>query len=163
MKGGRAPNAMTARRVEAKIVNPLLGTRIPLPRYATDGAAGLDLRACIEEPFTLAPGETRLVPSGLAVHIVDPGLAAVVIPRSGLGMRHGLVLSNLVGLIDSDYHGEIGIGVWNRGAEPFTIHPGDRICQMVFVPVVQADLEVVEEFSVTSARGEGGFGHTGRR
>jgi dUTP pyrophosphatase len=148
-------------RIELRIVNPLLGSRIPLPAYATAGAAGLDLRACIPEALTLAPGETRLVPSGLALSIADPGLAAVVIPRSGLGMKHGLVLSNLVGLIDSDYHGEVGIGVWNRGSEPFTIQPGDRICQMLFVPVVRAELTVVEAFSAASARGEGGFGSTG--
>jgi dUTP pyrophosphatase len=150
-----------ARKVEVRIVNPLLGTRIPLPAYATAGSAGLDLRACIEEPVTLCPGQTRLVPSGIAISIADPGLAAIVIPRSGLGMKQGLVLSNLVGLIDSDYHGEVGIGVWNRGTEPFTVRPGDRICQMVFVPVVQAELVVVEEFSAASGRGEGGFGHTG--
>ncbi|MEW6488982.1 MAG: dUTP diphosphatase [Thermodesulfobacteriota bacterium] len=149
-------------RIELRIVSPLLGSRIPLPAYATEGAAGLDLRACIPEALTLAPGETRLVPSGLALSIADPGLAAVVIPRSGLGMKHGLVLSNLVGLIDSDYHGEVGIGVWNRGSEPFTIQPGDRICQMLFVPVVRADFAVVEAFSADSARGEGGFGSTGR-
>jgi len=150
------------RRVEAKVVNPLLGTRIPLPAYATCGSAGLDLRACLDEPVTLVPGATHLVPSGLAISIADAGLAAVVIPRSGLGMKHGIVLSNLVGLIDSDYHGEIGIGVWNRSREPFTIHPGDRICQMVFVPVVQAEFTIVEEFSADSARGDGGFGSTGR-
>lgn len=162
MTAGRRPPVAAARRVEAKVVNPMLGTRIPLPGYATEGSAGLDLRACLDDEVTLAPGQTRLIPSGLAIHIADPGLAAVVIPRSGLGMKHGLVLSNLVGLIDSDYHGEIGIGVWNRSAEPFTIRPGDRICQMVFVPVVRAELEVVEEFSESSARGAGGFGHTGR-
>ncbi len=150
------------RQVELKIVNPLLGTAIPLPAYATPGSAGLDLRACLAEPVTLAPGEARLVPSGLALSIADPGLAAVIIPRSGLGMKHGIVLSNLVGLIDSDYHGEVGIGVWNRSAEPFTIHPGDRICQMVFVPVVQVEFAVVGEFTADSARGEGGFGSTGR-
>lgn len=149
-------------RIELRIVNPLLGTRIPLPAYATAGSAGLDLRACIPQPLTLAPGETRLVPSGLALSIADPGLAAVVIPRSGLGMKHGLVLSNLVGLIDSDYHGEVGIGVWNRGSEPFTIEPGDRICQMLFVPVVRAEFALVETFSGDSARGAGGFGSTGR-
>ncbi len=149
------------RKVEVRIVNPLLGTRIPLPTYATAGAAGLDLRACLEEPVTLGPGETRLVPSGIALSIADPGLAAMVIPRSGLGMKHGVVLSNLVGLIDSDYHGEVGIGVWNRGTNSFTIRPGDRVCQMVFVPVIQAELVVVEDFSAGSARGEGGFGHTG--
>ncbi|MDW7710596.1 MAG: dUTP diphosphatase [Deferrisomatales bacterium] len=153
----------SARKVEVRILNPLLGTRIPLPAYATAGAAGLDLRACLEEPVAVGAGETRLIPSGLALSIADPGLAAVMIPRSGLGMRHGLVLSNLVGLIDSDYHGEVGIGVWNRSSEPFTVHPGDRICQMVFVPVVQAELVVVDEFSASSARGAGGFGHTGVR
>jgi dUTP pyrophosphatase len=149
-------------KIEVKAVNPLLGSRIPLPSYATPGAAGLDLRACIEAPLEVGPGETALVGSGLAISIADPGFAAVVIPRSGLGMKHGIVLSNLVGLIDSDYHGEVGIGVWNRSAQPFTIHPGDRICQMIFVPVVQARLELVEEFTAESTRGEGGFGHTGR-
>jgi dUTP pyrophosphatase len=150
------------RRVEAKVVNPLLGTKIPLPAYATDGSAGLDLRACLDEPVILGPGETQLIPSGLAVSIADPGLAAVVIPRSGLGMKHGIVLSNLVGLIDSDYHGEIGIGVWNRSGRPFTIRPGDRVCQLVFLPVVQAEFSIVEHFTADSGRGEGGFGSTGR-
>jgi dUTP pyrophosphatase len=149
------------KKIETKIVNPLMGTKIPLPSRATEGSAGIDLRACIDEPIEISPGETRLIGSGLAISIQDENLAAVVIPRSGLGIRHGIVLGNLVGLIDSDYHGEIGIAVWNRGDQPFTIHPGDRMCQMVFVPVVQVELEIVDEFTRNSARGEGGFGHTG--
>ncbi|NLV24847.1 MAG: dUTP diphosphatase [Deltaproteobacteria bacterium] len=149
--------------VEAKIVNPLLGRTIPLPRYATEGSAGLDLPACIEKPLVLAPGRTEIVPTGMAVSIRDPGLMAVLAPRSGLGIKHGVVLANLVGIIDSDYHGEILVGLWNRGDCPFTVHPGDRICQMLFVPVVQAELRFVDEFSTASGRGSGGLGHTGRR
>jgi dUTP pyrophosphatase len=132
------------------------------PAYATPGAAGLDLRACLEAPLTLAPGEAQLVPTGLAIHIGDPGHAALILPRSGLGHRHGIVLGNLVGLIDSDYQGQVLVSVWNRGGEPFTIEPGDRIAQMVFVPVVQAEFAVVEEFE-ESARGAGGFGSSGRK
>jgi dUTP pyrophosphatase len=154
---------MPTTKIETKIVNPLMGTKIPLPNRATEGSAGLDLRACIEDSVEIAPGETRLIGSGIAISIHEKDVAAVVIPRSGLGIRHGIVLGNLVGLIDSDYHGEIGIAVWNRGDSPFTVHPGDRICQMVFVPVVQAELEIVDEFTRESARGEGGFGHTGRK
>ncbi len=148
--------------IRARVVNPLLGTRFPVPARATPGSAGLDLRACLEEPVTVGPGETVLVGSGIAVDIADPGVAALVLPRSGLGVRHGIVLGNLVGLIDSDYHGEIRIAVWNRGTEPFTVQPGERICQMIFVPVVPADLEVVDAFDRGTDRGAGGFGHTGR-
>src|SRR5271154_3433295 len=133
-----------------------------LPQYATPGAAGLDLRACIDAPVTLAPGDTQLVPSGIAIHLDDAGLAAVVLPRSGLGHKHGIVLGNLVGLIDSDYQGQIFVSVWNRSNEPFTIQPGERIAQLVVVPVVQVELQVVEDFA-TSARGAGGFGHSGRQ
>jgi dUTP pyrophosphatase len=139
-----------------------MGSEIPLPHYATSGSAGLDLRACLDAPLTLAPSETALIRSGFAIHIGDPELAAVVIPRSGLGHKHGIVMGNLVGLIDSDYQGELLISCWNRGSQPFTIEVGERIAQLVFVPVVQAQLEIVQEFK-TSARGAGGFGHSGRQ
>ena len=132
------------------------------PQYSTKGAAGLDLRACIDAPVELGPGGSALVPSGIAIHLADSGLAALVLPRSGLGHKHGIVLGNLVGLIDSDYQGQIFISVWNRGREPFTIEPGDRIAQMVFVPVVQTEFQVVEDFE-ESRRGAGGFGHSGRK
>jgi dUTP pyrophosphatase len=135
--------------------------RDALPQYSTAGAAGLDLRACIESPLTLAPGAAELVPSGIAIHLADPGLAAVVLPRSGLGHKHGIVLGNLVGLIDSDYQGQVMVSVWNRSKEPFTINPMDRIAQLVVVPVVQVKLNVVDEFSA-SERGAGGFGSTGK-
>ncbi len=153
----------TQPQIETKIVNPLLGSVFPLPSYATDGSAGLDLRACITEPLLLAPNETTVVGSGLAINILNPNLAAVLLPRSGLGVKHGIVLSNLVGLIDSDYQGEVRIGVWNRSQTAFTLEPGERLCQMVFVPVVQAELKIVTEFSTKSQRHEGGFGHTGRQ
>jgi dUTP pyrophosphatase len=133
----------------------------PLPQYATTGSAGLDLRACLDAPLELAPGQAKLIPTGLAIYLADPGLAAVVLPRSGLGHRHGIVLGNLVGLIDSDYQGELMVSCWNRSDEPFTLKPGERIAQLVVVPVVQVDLEVVEDFEA-SARGAGGFGHSGR-
>ena len=132
-----------------------------LPAYATPGSAGMDLRACIEAPLVLAPGHTELVPTGVSIHIGDPGLAAVILPRSGLGHKHGIVLGNLVGLIDSDYQGPLMVSCWNRGHEPFTLHPLDRLAQLVIVPVVQARFEVVESFE-ESARAEGGFGSTGR-
>jgi len=147
------------RRLELKILDPRI--RHDMPRYATHGAAGLDLRACIELPLTLAPGDSELVPSGIAIHLDDPGLAAVVLPRSGLGAKHGIVLGNLVGLIDSDYQGQVLVSVWNRGRESFTIQPMDRIAQLVVVPVVQVELHVVQEFAA-SERGAGGFGSTGR-
>ena len=149
------------RSIRLRVLDPRIGREFPLPRYETPGAAGLDLPACIDAPAQVAPGETLLVSSGIAVHVADPDLAAVVLPRSGLGHKHGIVLGNLVGLIDSDYQGEIGISVWNRGGEPFTIEPGDRIAQLVFLPVVRARFEVVDAFEETE-RGEGGFGHTGR-
>jgi len=152
---------MTRRSFDVRILNPLIGTTIPLPSHATDGSAGLDLRACLDEPVTLAPGHTSLIPTGLAVHIADPGLAAMILPRSGLGHRHGIVLGNLVGLIDSDYQGELMISCWNRGKDEFEITPGERIAQMVIVPVVQADFRLVEMFDA-SDRGSGGFGSTGR-
>jgi dUTP pyrophosphatase len=145
--------------LDVKILDPRL--RGSLPQYATGGAAGLDLRACIDKPLTLAPGAAELVPSGIAINLADPGLAAVVLPRSGLGHRHGIVLGNLVGLIDSDYQGQVMVSVWNRSAAAFTINPMDRIAQLVVVPVVQVKLNVVEEFSA-SQRGAGGFGSTGK-
>ena len=147
------------RRLEVRILDPRI--RQHLPHYATAGAAGLDLRACLDAPLELRPGDSKLVRSGLAIHLGDPGLAAVVLPRSGLGAKHGIVLGNLVGLIDSDYQGEVMVSVWNRGAHAFTIQPLERIAQLVVVPVVQVELAVVEEFAA-SARGAGGFGSTGR-
>ena len=148
--------------VQLRTLDPRLGREIPLPEYATDGSAGLDLRACIDRPTAIGPGETALVATGLAIHIADPGYAAMILPRSGLGHRHGIVLGNLVGLIDSDYQGEVLISCWNRGHEPFVVEPGERIAQLVVVPVARARFELVEEFTETS-RGTGGFGHTGRR
>jgi dUTP pyrophosphatase len=148
-------------KIQLKIIDQRLGTEFPLPHYATDGSAGMDMRACLDAPLELAPGETTLIPSGLAIHVADAGLAAVLLPRSGLGHKHGIVLGNLVGLIDSDYQGQVFVSCWNRGDEPFTIQPGERIAQMVIVPVVRADFEIVDEF-VSSDRGAGGFGHTGR-
>jgi dUTP pyrophosphatase len=145
--------------LDVKVLDPRL--RGSLPQYATSGAAGLDLRACIDKPVTLAPGASELVPSGLAIHLGDPGLAAIVLPRSGLGHKHGIVLGNLVGLIDSDYQGQIMVSVWNRGQAAFTIQPMERIAQLVVVPVVQVKLNVVEEFEA-SQRGAGGFGSTGK-
>jgi len=136
--------------------------RDQLPSYATSGSAGLDIRACIDAPITLQPGETKLIPSGMAIHLGDPGLAAVLIPRSGLGHKHGVVLGNLVGLIDSDYQGQVGVSLWNRGNDPFVVNPMERIAQMVIVPVVQVKLNVVESFG-ESARGAGGFGSTGKQ
>jgi len=149
------------RDVQLKILDSRIGKEIPLPEYATQGAAGMDLRACMEASLTVAPGETVLIPTGIAIHIEDPLLAAVILPRSGLGHKHGIVLGNLVGLIDSDYQGQLFISCWNRGVDSFTINVGDRIAQMVFVPVVQAALQIVDEFS-ESRRAQGGFGHTGR-
>ena len=147
--------------VKLKILDPRLGNEFPLPEYATHGAAGLDLRACLDGPLELAPGATELLPTGLAIHLDDPGLAAVLLPRSGLGHKHGIVLGNLVGLIDSDYQGQVFVSAWNRGTAAFTIQPGERIAQMVILPVVRARFEVVEDFEET-ARGAGGFGHSGR-
>jgi dUTP pyrophosphatase len=149
------------RSIELKILDSRIGASIPLPHYATDGSAGLDMRACIDDALTVAPGETVLVPSGLAIHIGDAGLAAVLLPRSGLGHKHGLVLGNLTGLIDSDYQGQVFVSIWNRGSKTYEIEPGERIAQMVFVPVEQVAFDVVEEFA-DSARGEGGFGHSGK-
>ena len=153
---------MNSHKIETKIMNPLIGTSIPLPSYATHGAAAMDLRACLETAMTVQPGETVFVPSGIAISIHDPGLVALLVPRSGLGIKHGIVLANTIGVIDSDYQGEIGIGIRNQGNGTYTIQPGERICQMMFVPVAQATLAVVEEFSQESARGARGFGHTGK-
>ncbi len=147
--------------IKLRILDPRLGTEFPLPDYATPGSAGLDLRACTDAPVELGPGRTELVPTGLAIHIADPGLAAVLLPRSGLGHKHGIVLGNLVGLIDSDYQGQVFVSAWNRGSQPFTIQPGERIAQMVVLPVVRARFEVVSSFD-QSERGDGGFGHSGR-
>jgi dUTP pyrophosphatase len=149
------------KKIALKILDPRLRGDFPLPAYATDGAAGLDLRACVDATLTLAPGDTQLIPTGLAIHIGDPSLAAVILPRSGLGHKHGIVLGNLVGLIDSDYQGQLLVSCWNRGKESFNIQPGERIAQLVFVPVVRADFDIVDEFEA-SDRGAGGFGHTGR-
>jgi dUTP pyrophosphatase len=149
------------RKLEVKILDPRIGRDMELPRRATSGSAGLDLRACIDAPLELEPGQTVLVPTGIAIHLGDPGLAAMLLPRSGLGHKHGIVLGNLVGLIDSDYQGQVMVSMWNRGDRAFTIVPGDRIAQMVVVPVVQVEFEVVEEFDA-STRGAGGFGSTGQ-
>ena len=149
------------RKLEVRILDPRVGRDMELPRRATSGSAGLDLRACLDAPLTLEPGKTELVPTGIAINLRDPGLAAVLLPRSGLGHKHGIVLGNLVGLIDSDYQGPLMISAWNRGRAAFTIQPLDRIAQMVIVPVVQVEFQVVEEFAA-SARGAGGFGSTGK-
>lgn len=154
-------NASQLRPLKVRILDARIGTTFPLPAYATGGSAGLDLRACLDGPLVLEPGRAQLIPTGLAIHIEDPGLAAVILPRSGLGHKHGIVLGNLVGLIDSDYQGQLLVSCWNRGQEPFTVQPGERIAQLVIVPVVQVALEVVEDFT-GSARGAGGFGHSGR-
>ena len=147
------------RRLDVRILDPRL--RDQLPGYATPGSAGLDLRACIAEPLTLNPGETELIPAGLAIHLADPGVAAVILPRSGLGHKHGIVLGNLVGLIDSDYQGQVFVSTWNRGSAPFVIQPMERLAQLVVVPVVQVALNIVDEFAA-SDRGAGGFGSTGK-
>lgn len=147
--------------IQLKILDSRIGESIPLPTYATDGSAGLDLRVCINEPIQIAPQETVLLPTGISIYIGDPKLAAVILPRSGLGHKNGIVLGNLVGLIDSDYQGELKISCWNRSSEHFTINPGERIAQLVFIPVVQAAFEFVNEFT-ESSRGEGGFGSSGR-
>ncbi|KGD84768.1 deoxyuridine 5'-triphosphate nucleotidohydrolase [Pantoea sp. PNA 14-12] len=150
------------KKIDVKILDARVGKAFPLPTYATPGSAGLDLRACIDDVMEIAPGTTTLIPTGLAIHIADPNLAAVILPRSGLGHKHGIVLGNLVGLIDADYQGQLMVSVWNRGQESFTLQPGDRMAQLVFVPVVQAEFNLVDEFDA-SLRGEGGFGHSGRQ
>lgn len=150
---------MTA--VDYKILDDRIGNSIPLPNYATDGSAGMDLRACIDNSMTIEPGQTSLIPTGIAIHIADPGIAATILPRSGLGHKHGLVLGNLVGLIDSDYQGQLFISCWNRSDKAYTIEMGDRIAQLVFLPVLQVELNAVESFD-NSERGAGGFGHSGK-
>jgi len=146
--------------LKVRILDARIGREIPLPHYATPGSAGLDLRACLDAPLTLAPGQAELIPTGLAIHLDHPGLAAVLLPRSGLGHKHGIVLGNLVGLIDSDYQGQVMVSCWNRGRDAYTITPGERIAQMVVVPVVQVDFEIVDSFT-ESRRGAGGFGSSG--
>ncbi|OED40561.1 deoxyuridine 5'-triphosphate nucleotidohydrolase [Endozoicomonas sp. (ex Bugula neritina AB1)] len=149
------------RTLKTKILDDRLGSEFPLPAYATDGSAGIDLRALVDEPVTLESGQTTLLPTGMAIHIEDPSLAAMILPRSGLGHKHGIVLGNLVGLIDSDYQGQLMVSCWNRGNTTFTVNPGERIAQLILVPVVQAELDIVESFD-ESDRGAGGFGHTGK-
>jgi len=156
------PERRAQRALKIRILDERVGREFPLPAYATAGSAGLDLRACLDAPLLLAPGKAELLATGVAIHLEDPGLAAVILPRSGLGHKHGIVLGNLVGLIDSDYQGQLMVSCWNRGTEPFTVHPGDRIAQLVVVPVIQVELEVVEDFA-SSTRAAGGFGHSGRR
>jgi deoxyuridine 5'-triphosphate nucleotidohydrolase len=148
------------RTIKLRILDPRIGREFPLPQHATAGSAGMDLRACIDAPLLLSPGAAELIPTGVSIHIEDPGLAAMLLPRSGLGHKNGIVLGNLVGLIESDYQGPLMVSVWNRGSAAFTINPGDRIAQMVIVPVVQVGFELVEDFSVTE-RGAGGFGSSG--
>jgi dUTP pyrophosphatase len=147
--------------IQLKVLDARIGGEFELPDYATDGSAGIDLRACLDAPLEVQCGDTHLVPTGIAIHIGDPSVAAVLLPRSGLGHKHGIVLGNLVGLIDADYQGQVFVSCWNRGSDSFTIQPGERIAQMVFVPIVRAHFEVVESFQ-ESARGAGGFGHSGR-
>ncbi len=150
------------KRFQVKILDKRLGNDIPMPHYGTDGSAGLDLRACLEDTLVLNPGETKLIPTGMSIYIEDTGLAAMILPRSGLGHKHGIVLGNLVGLIDSDYQGELMVSCWNRGDKPFTMEIGERIAQLIIVPVVQAEFDLVDEFKATE-RGEGGFGSTGTK
>ena len=148
------------RKIKLRILDPRIGREFPLPRHETVGSAGMDLRACVQAPLTLQPGKAELISTGISIYVEEPGLAAMILPRSGLGHKNGIVLGNLVGLIDSDYQGPLMVSTWNRGTQPFTINPGDRIAQMVIVPVVQVAFEVVEDFSAT-ARGSGGFGSSG--
>ena len=148
-------------KIQLKILDPRIGESIPLPTYATDGSAGMDLRAALDESTEIRPGETLLIPTGISIYVEDPNMAAVILPRSGLGHKHGIVLGNLVGLIDSDYQGQLFVSCWNRGDESFTIEVGDRIAQLVIVPVIQAAFEIVDDFETTS-RGAGGFGHSGK-
>jgi len=160
MNSSNQKRATSLRSIDLKILDPRVGDTIPLPHYATDGSAGLDMRAVIDDELSVAPGETVLVPTGLAIHVADPGLAAVLLPRSGLGHKHGLVLGNLTGLIDSDYQGQVFISCWNRSSKTYEIRPGERIAQMVFVPIEQVQFNIVEDFD-DSERGAGGFGHSG--
>lgn len=150
------------KQIELKILDPRIGNEFPLPEHATAGSAGMDLRACIDQSLVIEPGETQLIPTGIAIHIADPALAATILPRSGLGHKHGIVLGNLVGLIDSDYQGPLMVSCWNRSSEPFTLEPGERLAQLVFLPVVQATFSIVDSFD-SSERGEGGFGHSGKQ
>ena len=149
-------------KIKVRLLDPRIGKEFPLPQHATEGSAGMDLRACLDAPLALAPGAAELIPTGISIYVEDPNLAALLLPRSGLGHKHGIVLGNLVGLIDSDYQGPLMVSCWNRGSSTFTVNPGDRIAQMVLVPVVQADFEVVEDFSA-SLRGAGGFGSSGHQ
>jgi dUTP pyrophosphatase len=155
-------DAVARRTLRVRILDSRLGSEFPLPHYATEGSAGLDLRALVQAPLRIVPGQAELIPTGLSIHLADPGLAAMILPRSGLGHKHGLVLGNLVGLIDSDYQGPLMVSCWNRGSAPYEIAVGERIAQLIVVPVVQVALEVVQDFSA-SARGAGGFGHSGSR
>lgn len=161
MPADGAHAAGARRRLEVRILDPRIGREYPLPQYATQGSAGVDLRACIDAAIELKPGDTQLIPSGIAIHLEDAGYAALVLPRSGLGHKHGIVLGNLVGLIDSDYQGQVFVSCWNRGQTTFTIQPGERIAQLIVVPVMQVEFEVVEQFA-QSERGAGGFGSSGR-
>jgi len=149
------------KQIELKVLDSRIGNEFPLPEHATAGSAGMDLRACIDQSIVIAPGETQLIPTGIAIHIADPNLAATILPRSGLGHKHGIVLGNLIGLIDSDYQGPLMVSCWNRSNTPFTLEAGERLAQLVFLPVVQATFEIVESFE-SSDRGEGGFGHSGK-
>lgn len=158
---GLTPADGARRRLQIRVLDPRIGRDYPLPQYATSGSAGVDLRACVDAPLELKPGDTQLIPSGIAIYLQDPGYAAIVLPRSGLGHKHGIVLGNLVGLIDSDYQGQIFVSCWNRGQTAFTIQPGERIAQLVVVPVLQVEFDVVNEF-VATERGAGGFGSSGR-
>jgi dUTP pyrophosphatase len=160
LSGSTGSNQAVRPRLQVRVLDPRIGGEYPLPAYATEGSAGLDLRACIDAPLLLPPGRAELLPTGIAIHLEDPGFAAMLLPRSGLGHKHGIVLGNLVGLIDSDYQGQVMVSCWNRGDRPYTIAPGERIAQMVIVPVVQVTLEVVEAFA-ESSRGAGGFGSSG--
>jgi dUTP pyrophosphatase len=159
--GSSAAGAHTRQRLQVRVLDPRIGGEFPLPQYATSGSAGIDLRACVDAAVELRPGDTQLIPSGIAIYLADPTLAAIVLPRSGLGHKHGIVLGNLVGLIDSDYQGQVFVSCWNRGQTTFTIQPGERIAQLVVVPVVQVEFDVVNEFVATD-RGAGGFGSSGR-
>jgi len=159
--GSSLARSSSRQRLQVRVLDPRIGREFPLPQYATAGSAGIDLRACLDAPLVLAPGDTQLIPSGLAIYLADPTLAAIVLPRSGLGHKHGIVLGNLVGLIDSDYQGQVFVSCWNRGQTTFTIQPGERIAQLVVVPVVQVEFDIVEEF-VATERGAGGFGSSGR-
>jgi len=161
-KSGQKNNGQELKAIQLKILDPRLGKEIPLPEHATDGSAGMDIRACVDSTTTVNPGATELIPTGFAMHIADPGLAAIILPRSGLGHKHGLVLGNLVGLIDSDYQGQVYVSCWNRSQKAFDIEPGMRIAQLVIIPVVMAGFDVVESFEA-SERGAGGFGHTGQQ